>query len=65
VWPEAIAADLRRSFPGYEVVRRDRDRYKPRYQLRARDDSHPYCLISHDPDEIRAALRDSDPKRSP
>jgi hypothetical protein len=63
IWPEAIASDLRRAFPGYEViVRRDPGRYRPRYQLRARDDAHPYCLISPDPDEIRAALSATDPE---
>lgn len=65
-WPEAIASDLRRAFPGYEViVRRDPGRYRPRYQLRARTDAHPYCLISPDPNEIRAVLTPTNPNSSP
>jgi hypothetical protein len=56
--PEVIAGELRKAFPGYEVtVRRDRDRNKPRYQLRARDGRNPTCLISHDPREIWDELK--------
>ena len=54
--PEAIAMALHQAFPGYAVtVRRDRD--EPRYQLLATDGRNPVCLISPDPDEIRAALK--------
>jgi hypothetical protein len=54
--PEAVAIDLSRAFPSYVVrVRRDPGR-RPRFELRARDDIYPSCLISPDPEEIRAAL---------
>jgi hypothetical protein len=54
---EAIAAELARAFPGYQVlVRRDRIWDRPRYQLTSRDGSNPVCLISPDPDEIRGKL---------
>ncbi len=53
--PEAVAMALHQAFPAYSViVRRDRD--EPRYQLLAKDGRNPVCLISADPDEIRAAL---------
>jgi hypothetical protein len=53
--PEAIAMALHQAFPAYAVIVR-RDRGEPRYQLLATDDRNPVCLISPDPDEIRAAL---------
>lgn len=54
--PEAIAVALHLEFPAYSViVRRDAGR-QARYQLRAKDDRYPTCLISPDPDEIRAEL---------
>ncbi len=54
-WPEEVAFALARAYPSYSVsVRRDRD--EPRYQLISKTDAYPYCLISADPDEIRAVL---------
>ena len=53
--PTAVAMALSKAFPGYEVVVRW-DWNEPRYQLRTRDGSNPYCIISPDPDEIRAEL---------
>lgn len=56
--PEAVAIALHLEFPAYAViVRRDAGR-QARYQLRAKDDRYPTCLISPDPDEIRAALKE-------
>ena len=54
-WPEAVAAELARAYPSYTVTLR-RDRGKPRYQLVSKNDAYPSCLISSDPDEIRAEL---------
>jgi hypothetical protein len=54
-WPEAVAAALRKAFPSYSVTVR-RDRGQPRYQLISKNDAYPSCLISSDPDEIRAEL---------
>jgi hypothetical protein len=53
--PEMVAAELRRAFPGYEVIIRW-DRGVPRFQLRSRDFASPYCLISPDAQEIRREL---------
>jgi hypothetical protein len=54
-WPEEIAAALARAYPSYAVTVR-RDQGEPRYQLISKNDAYPYCLISPDPDEIRAVL---------
>jgi hypothetical protein len=54
--PEAVAIVLHLTFPAYSVTVR-RDGGEPRYQLIAKDDRNPTCLISPDPDEIRAALK--------
>jgi hypothetical protein len=54
--PEAIAMALHLAFPAYSVTVR-RDRGAPRYQLLAKDDRNPTCIISPDPDEIRDALK--------
>ena len=54
-YPEAIAAALGRAFPAYAVTLR-RDNGLPRYQLISKDGSNPVCLISPDPEEIRAEL---------
>ncbi len=53
--PEAVAMALHQAFPAYSVIVR-RDRGEPRYELLAKDGRNPVCLISADPDEIRAAL---------
>ncbi len=53
--PEAVAAALHSAFPAYSVIVR-RDRGQPRYELRAKDGRNPVCLISPDPEEIRATL---------
>ena len=55
VSPEAVAIALHREFPAYSVIVR-RDRGEPRYQLISKNDAYPYCLISADPEEIRAEL---------
>jgi hypothetical protein len=55
-YPEAVAAALGKAFPSYTVrVRRDRGQ-PPRYELLSRDGRNPVCLISPDPEEIRAVL---------
>lgn len=54
-FPEAIAIELHKAFPAYTVTVR-RDSGEPRFQLIAKDDRSPWCLISPDPDEIRNAL---------
>jgi hypothetical protein len=54
-YPEAIAVELHLAFPAYTVTVR-RDQGEPRYQLLAKDDRYPNCIISPDPDEIRAVL---------
>lgn len=54
-YPEAIAVELHLAFPAYTVTVR-RDQGEPRYQLLANDDRYPNCIISPDPDEIRAVL---------
>lgn len=55
--PEAVAIELSRAFPSYVTrVRWDPGR-QPRFEARARDDRYPSCLISPDPEEIRAELR--------
>jgi hypothetical protein len=51
---------LNREFPSYSaayVSYAD----KARYVLVTTDDSDPWCLISSDPDEIRAALKGGAP----
>ncbi len=53
--PEAVAAELHQAFPAYSVTVR-RDGGEPRFQLIAKDGRNPVCLISPDPDEIRAEL---------
>jgi hypothetical protein len=53
--PEAVAIALHLEFPAYSVIVR-RDGREPRYQLLAKDDRYPTCLISPDPEEIRAEL---------
>jgi hypothetical protein len=54
--PEMAAAELRRAFPGYEVIVRY-DHGTPRFQLRSRDLASPYCLISPDAQEIWRELK--------
>jgi hypothetical protein len=54
--PEAVAATLRQEFPGYAVTVR-RDGGQPRYQLLAKDDRNPWCVISPDAQEIRTELK--------
>jgi hypothetical protein len=54
-YPEAVAMTLSRAFPAYSVTVR-RDRGEPRFQLVSRDGRNPVCLISPDPEEIRAVL---------
>ncbi len=58
--PEAVAAALHRAFPAYSVTVR-RDGGEPRYQLLAKDGRNPVCLISPDPEEIRAELEGTTP----
>jgi hypothetical protein len=53
--PEAVAMALHQAFPAYSVTVR-RDGREPRYQLVSLDGRNPVCLISPDPDEIRAEL---------
>lgn len=60
--PEAVAIALHLEFPAYSVIVR-RDGGEPRYQMLAKDDRYPTCLISPDPDEIRSALRE--PRTTP
>jgi hypothetical protein len=55
-YPEAIAATLRKEFPGYAVTVR-RDNGPPRYQLISRDGGNPVCLISPDAQEIWDELK--------
>ncbi len=55
LYPEAVAAELSRAFPAYAVTVR-RDHGEPRYQLIARDDRNPRCLISPDAQEIWTEL---------
>lgn len=53
--PEAIAVALHLAFPAYSVIVR-RDGGPPRFQLISKDGRNPVCLISPDPEEIRAEL---------
>jgi hypothetical protein len=53
--PEAVAATLRKAFPDYSVTVR-RDGGEPRFQLLAKDDRNPWCVISPDVQEIRREL---------
>jgi hypothetical protein len=50
------AAALQAAFPGYLVSVRIRPGETARFELVARDNRNPWCLISPDPDEIRAEL---------
>ncbi len=59
--PEAVAIELHLEFPAYSVIVR-RDRGEPRYQLISSTEAYPYCLISADPEEIRAELKQKDTK---
>jgi hypothetical protein len=55
--PEAVAIALHMEFPAYRViVRRDRGQ-PPRFELLARDDRNPSCLISADAEEIWRELK--------
>ena len=49
--PEAVAMALHQAFPAYAVTVR-RDGGEPRYQLLAKDDRTPVCIISPDAQEI-------------
>ena len=53
--PAAVAIELGKAFPTYSVTVRW-DSGEPRFQLISKNDTNPYCLISPDPDEIRAEL---------
>lgn len=53
--PEAVAVELGRAFPSYSLrVRWDGG--EPRFEAISKNGSNPVCLISPDPEEIRAEL---------
>jgi hypothetical protein len=53
--PVAVAMALGKAFPAYSVTVRW-DWGEPRFQLIAKNDTNPWCLISPDVEEIRAVL---------
>ncbi len=55
--PEAVAIALHLEFPAYRVIVR-RDSGQPRFELLAKDDRNPSCLISADAEEIRRELKE-------
>jgi len=58
--PDDLPA-LRQQFPGYDI-RQETTGERTRYVARRRDRSlHPHTVITADPDELRATLRQEDP----